>query len=86
MKQAIFTVVDNGQDGRAPSNIVFASTDEAERDEWYNNHRNKPYFTRHDVVKDLDKVAGQVKARLNGLEKLALGFEQSPVRKRPVTA
>jgi|LakMenE01Jun11ns_1017448.scaffolds.fasta_scaffold9779936_4 hypothetical protein len=72
MKQAIFTVVDYGIDGRSYKIIVYASTDEGERDSFLDNSPHKNRFIKEDIVEDLDSIAIKVWDSLDGLEKLAL--------------
>jgi hypothetical protein len=72
MKQVIFLVVDNGIDGKAGDCIVYASTNENERDEFYDTSLNKNWYRVKDVVEDLDTVAVKTWDKLNALEKLSL--------------
>ena len=78
-KQAIFLVTDSGGDGRARASIIYASTDEVERDDWHKNHENKNYYTCIDEVHDLDEVAKKAWKKLNGLEKLSLERTDCPI-------
>lgn len=82
MKQAIFTAVDNGIDGRDKSRIVFASINEAERDEWIATHPSGAWYRPDDIVKDLEKEAISARHFLNGLQLLALGMEQEQPKKK----
>lgn len=75
MKKAIFLVNDYGVDGRGEKYCVFASECEKERDNWYNESVNKNFYSKEDVVADLDEVARNVWNKLDSLEKLSLERE-----------
>lgn len=74
MKQAIFTAVDNGIEGKDPDIIVFASQVEAVRDHWLENNPNKNWYSKKDMVVDLKVCKKQALAKLDGLDKLALAI------------
>jgi hypothetical protein len=72
MKQAIFLIVDNGIDGRSSDNIVSAFTEEKERDDTFDRSPNHNFYTKKEIVADLEVVAENAYKKLDGLEKLAL--------------
>ncbi len=72
MKQAIFLVTEYGYEGKSPKSIVYASTLESERDEYFESSVNKNFYSREDMVGDLDEIALKTWAKLDGLEKLSL--------------
>ena len=72
MKQAVFLICDYGCDGKAKESIIYASTNEDERDDFFSNDPNKAYYLKVDRVYNLDQIAQQAWNRLDGLEKLAL--------------
>jgi hypothetical protein len=78
MKQAIFLIVDNGCDGRNKTSIIHAFTDETVRDDALKNHPNKAYYRSEDCVVDLTEHAKTALMKLDGLDKLALGIENTP--------
>lgn len=76
-KQIIYTIRDNGVDGRAPTTTVFASMNEDERDRVFDHSKNKAYFSKGEVIADM--VDGRYKsalAKLDGIDRLALGLPQ----------
>jgi hypothetical protein len=79
MKQAIFLVVDYGIDGRDKESIKFASLDEVERNNWYENSPKKPWYRCVDRVGDLQVIALEAWKKLDGLEKLALLDTNAPM-------
>lgn len=81
MKQIIFVVVDNGVDGRGSNHVVFATTNENERDSWFNNHPNKCYFRCVDEIHDLQNVALAAWTKLNAVEKLSFLSTNAPMWK-----
>jgi hypothetical protein len=72
MKQIVYIIVDNGIDGRSPDSIVYASTNELERDNFYIKSPNKNWYTRKEIIANLDDVAIKTWKKLNALEKLSL--------------
>ena len=82
MKQAIFLIVDHGIEGREPESIQFAFTDETERDQFYEKHPNKPYFSMVDRVVDLEAHRKEALGKLNGLDKLALNLQDESKPKK----
>lgn len=81
MKQIIFLVSDFGVDGRGGRSIRFATTDEAERDYFYNASPNKAYYSCEEAIFDLGAVALSVWTKLNAVEKLALLSTNAPMWK-----
>jgi len=79
MKAAYFLIVEHGIDGRSPENIVFASTNEVERDNWYNESQNQNYYQKVDRVYDLAEIAESAWKRLNGIERLSLLDTACPI-------
>lgn len=67
MQQAIFTVIDNGIEGKDKDSIVFASTNEDERDKWYNNHPSKAWYRKDAFVGDVDKLIKKFINQLDGI-------------------
>lgn len=72
MKQAVFLVCGYGCDGKGRESIIYASTYEDERDDFFSNDPNKAYYLKVDRVYDLDQIAQQTWKKLDGLERLAL--------------
>jgi len=73
MKVAVFQVVSNGEDGRAPTKIHFSSTSEIERDHFYNDlGKNKPYYSTIDTVLDLSMLGKTMVNKLDGNDKMIL--------------
>jgi hypothetical protein len=79
MKQAIFLVTEYGYEGKGPKSIVYASTLESERDEYFESSPNKNFYSREDMVGDLDEIALKTWTKLNGLEKLSLERVDCPI-------
>lgn len=77
MKQVLFLAVDHGIDGRERESIRFASLDEAARDKWIAESKNKPWLSPVDRVADLEVVAADAWKQLDGLQKLALSIEMT---------
>lgn len=82
MKQAIFLIVDHGMEGRDKESIQYAFTDETERDQCYEKHPNKGYYTTVDRVVDLEAHRVEALRKLNGLDKLALNLQDTPPKKK----
>lgn len=78
MKQAIFLIIDNGEDGRGKSTIIHAFTDEIVRDDILENHPNKNYYRSEDRIVDLTVHRKLAIDKLDGLDKLALDIEDIP--------
>jgi len=76
VKRIVFTVVDNGQDGRGPRHDVFASLIESEQIDWYNGHVNKNYYSLEERIVDTEVASKQAKNKLNAIDRLVLGVEQ----------
>ena len=74
MKQAIFLVINYGEEGRGPEDIVFASTNEVQRDTHFTNlgKGDQPYYKKEDRVYDLAKVREETLKQLNGLQRLSI--------------
>lgn len=81
MKQAVFLALDHGQDGRDRESIRFASTVEAERDQFIETSKVKQYLSKADRVIDLAEQHDKALKKLDGLDKLALGLHK-PVAMR----
>lgn len=76
MKQAIFLIVHHGIEGREPESILFAFTDETERDQFHEKHPNKGYYSKVDRVVDLEAHRKEALTKLDGLDKLALNLQE----------
>ena len=77
MKRAIFLVVQDGEihsPGDKPDleKIVYASTNEEERDAWFKTKDPQNRFTCKDQVFDLGTIAAQTLQQLDALQKLSL--------------
>jgi len=72
MKRIVFTVVQNGFDGRTLSAAVFASYEEKERDEWYAQSPNKNFYRCADLIVDEDSDSITAWNKLNAVEKMLL--------------
>ncbi len=72
MKKIVFTIVDNGTDGREPDHIVEAFYDETERDKAFDNSPNKGHYRKREQILDVDLYRKELLKKLTGVDKLIL--------------
>jgi len=73
----IYTVTESGMDGRAPTNITFASFDKEVRDLWYDGlGKNRCYYSKSRQIVDVEHETKQALAKLDGLHRLMLNIAQ----------
>lgn len=74
MKKIAFTIIDNGIEGREKDHVIEAFWDEKQRDDAFETSPNKGYYRKGEQI--IDDLAAQkaATAKLNGIDKLALGF------------
>lgn len=75
MKEAIFLIVDTGEDGKGPEEIIFATRSETERDNKIPPINPGP-LRPVDRVYDMEVVKKNLMDKLSGLDKLALGLQK----------
>lgn len=69
----IYTLVDNGMDGRAPSKVVFASYDKEARDRFALNSPNKNYLRKDKQLIDTEVEIQTALQRLGAIGRLVTG-------------
>ncbi len=69
----IYTLVDNGMDGRAPSQVVFASYDKEARDQFALHTPNKNYLRKDKQLLDVEVEIKAALQRLGAIGRLVLG-------------
>lgn len=82
-KSILFYIVDNGIDGRAPTEIRNAFFDEEERNQFFAalDPKVSAYLAKTEEIVDVDLRRKQVIKGLDGLELLLLGIPQEPLSK-----
>jgi hypothetical protein len=73
----VYTVTENGVDGRAPTTVMFASFDEQERDKWYESKaNNKAWYSKSKQIVEIENELKQALAKLDGIHRLMLNIKQ----------
>lgn len=80
MKVIVFLILDNGIDGREKTTEVFASENEAERDNLYEKAVNKDYWKKDEKIVDMEVAKKQALARLTATDKLVLKLPQKNIK------
>ena len=70
-----FTVINNGIDGRSKNDIVYANDNEAMRDDWHNNSKNKAWYRKSEQIVNVEETKKNALAKLNGIEKMILDLD-----------
>ena len=73
-KRIAYVFTDNGVDGREPTQIVYASWSETERDAAFEKDKNKNWYTKSEVIVDVVEARKQALNKLNGVDNLVLGI------------
>jgi len=76
MKKIVYLIVQNGVDGKEPTNEVYASWSEEDRDNVLAASRNKNYFRTEERIVGEEKVKAKALKKLTATEKLLLGHGQ----------
>ena len=76
MKKIVYTINDNGMDGRAPTQILFASYEEQVRDDAFATHKNKQYLSKSEKILHIESHHQQLMNRLDGIDRLVLDLPQ----------
>lgn len=74
-KEIIYTVLDNGIDGREKSRVVFASKNEEARDNWLDKSPNKNWYRKDEEIVDLEVLKEETLKTMNPIQKLALNMQ-----------
>jgi hypothetical protein len=72
MKKIAYLITDSGCDGREKTTIRHAFWDEAERDTAFKNDKNKAYYSKSEIIVDVERDTKIASAKINGLDKLLL--------------
>ena len=75
-KQIVYLVTDNGVDGREATKIMQASFSEEERDAMLEADPSKAWRSKGEKIIDLTVAQAQALAKLDGVDRLALGLSQ----------
>ncbi len=75
-KKIAYTITSNGIDGREPTVIGEAFWDEGQRDIAWNQLEpdQRTWLSKGELIVDVDKAVKEAVAKLNGLDRLVLGF------------
>ncbi len=73
-KQIVYTITDNGVDGRDRTSTVYASFTESERDERLSREPSKAWKEKGETIVDVGTARAQALAKLDGLDRLVLGL------------
>ena len=79
-KKIVYTVTDNGIDGRGPTVTLYASYNETERDRMLEEDKSKAWRSTHEQIVDMDTAVCQALSKLNGIDRLVLGLPPWPKR------
>jgi len=81
-KSILYYIVDNGIDGKAPTEIRHAFLDEEERDQFFDEIDPKvsAYLAKTEAIEDVELRRKQFMKGLDGLQRLLLGFPQQHLR------
>lgn len=73
-KKIAYLITSNDVDGRGPTHIEYAFWDETDRDNFFEQDKNKNYYSKTEQIVAVDKETLATLAKLNGLERLLLGL------------
>jgi hypothetical protein len=73
-KIIVYTVIDNGIEGRSKDTIVFAEADETLRDDWFNKAKNKAWYRKSEQIVNVEVAKKEALSKLNGIEKMLLNL------------
>jgi hypothetical protein len=72
MKKIVYTIADNGIDGREPTKITYASFNESERDTLFDADKNKAWLSKGESIIDVYLQRKKTLAKLNPIDLLVL--------------
>ena len=75
-KRIAYTITSNGIDGREPTIIGEAFWNEGQRDDAWNQMKaeQRNWLGKGEVIVDIEKAVKAAVAKLDGLDRLVLGF------------
>ncbi len=83
-KKIAYLVNDNGVDGREPTETLYATWEEADRENLLNSDKAKNWRSKAETIVDIEHARAKALAKLDGLDKLVLGLpnwlEERPER------
>ena len=74
IKRIAFTITDSGMDGMSKTHVMQAFWNEKERDVVLSKDKNKAWRSTGEMIVEPDQARRQALAKLNGIDKLALGL------------
>jgi len=74
MKRIAYIATDSGIDGREKTRIAYAFWSERERDDHFDEDKNKDWKTKGELIVDEAVQKNQALAKLDGLDRLAIGL------------
>ena len=74
IKRIAYTITDSGMDGMSKTHVTEAFWHEMERDEFLSKDKNKAWRSTGEMIVEPDQARRQALAKLDGLDKLALGL------------
>lgn len=78
MKRIVYVATDSGMDGMAPTKVLYASFDEAERDAMIEADKSKPWRSKDERIIDVDHAIAKALSKLDGIDRLVLGLKPWP--------
>jgi hypothetical protein len=81
-KKIVYTIVDNGVDGMAPSDVIYASTSADMRDRTFDADKNKAFLRKAEQIVDFVAAKEDALAKLDGIDKLVLDVRPKPENPR----
>lgn len=75
-KRIAFTITYNGVDGFEKTSIEYASWDEDERDQKYDNLKSPGYYNKNEMIVDEEAAHKQAMNKLDGVDRLVLELDQ----------
>ena len=76
----VYTITDNGMDGRSPTSTIYATFDKDERDEVYDDSKNKAWYGKEKRIVEIEPETKQALAKLDAVQRLLLDVEQKELK------
>lgn len=76
MKKIAYLIINNGIDGMGDTSVDEAYWEENQRDASFDKNPNKNYFSKTEVIVNVEVDTKQALNKLNGLERLLLGLKK----------
>lgn len=77
-KKIVYVATDSGVDGCAPTKVMYAAFDEAERDTMLEADKSKAWRGTSEVIVDVEAARKKALTKLDGIDRLVLGLPAWP--------